>query len=104
MADHLPECNRPMTIDGNGDMAWEIFGPCICDRLRQAEQRGFDKGFTDGMTWRIGGPSAVEYWQGQERDRIRTGVKGLVEQPVPHPTRVVPFWGVLAVIDPKEGQ
>ena len=98
MADHLPECllRSPRDLKPEGD--------CICDRLRQAEQRGFDKGFTDGMTWRIGGPSAVEYWQGQERDRIRTGVKGLVEQPVPHPTRVVPFWGVLAVIDPKEGQ
>ena len=97
MSEHEPECYALTHRDSGDDR-------CICDRLRQAEQRGFDKGFTDGMTWRIGGPSAVEYWQGQERDRIRTGVKGLVEQPVPHPTRVVPFWGVLAVIDPKEGQ
>ena len=89
-----------MTIDGNGDMAWEIFGPCICDRLRRAEQRGFDKGFTDGMTWRIGGPSAVEYWQGQERDRIRTGVKALTEWPYLPPSWSKDF---LAVIDPKEG-
>ena len=65
-----------------------------------AEQRGFDKGFHDAMEWRIDGPSAVDYWQGKERDRIRTGVKALTEWPYLPPSWSKDF---LAVIDPKEG-
>ena len=86
-----------MTIDGNGDMAWEIFGPCICDRLRQAEQRGIQKALT---AWRDTEPIHDEEVIQAERDRIRTGVKALTEWPYLPPSWSKDF---LAVIDPKEG-
>lgn len=42
MSDHLPECTLPK---GHGD--------CICGELREAEQRGFHRGYR----------TAVDYWR-----------------------------------------
>ena len=39
---HEPECNRTMSVDANGDMAWEVFGPCICPEILRAWSRGYN--------------------------------------------------------------
>ena len=91
MADHLPECllRSPRDLKPEGD--------CICDRLRQAEQRGIQKALT---AWRDTEPIHDEEVIQAERDRIRTGVKALTEWPYLPPSWSKDF---LAVIDPKEG-
>ena len=91
VADHLPECllRSPRDLKPEGD--------CICDRLRQAEQRGIQKALT---AWRDTEPIHDEEVIQAERDRIRTGVKALTEWPYLPPSWSKDF---LAVIDPKEG-
>lgn len=88
---HLPEC---FCAKCNCDVADDC---CICDRLRQAEQRGIQKALT---AWRDTEPIHDEEVIQAERDRIRTGVKALTEWPYLPPSWSKDF---LAVIDPKEG-
>ena len=103
MADHLPECllRSPRDLKPEGD--------CICDRLRQAEQRGIQKALT---AWRDTEPIHDEEVIQAERDRIRTEI---MNDPT-YPIRTVhsdydegyrdgtndTVRIVLAVIDPKD--
>jgi len=44
---HLPECTRPMSVDLDGNVGYETFGPCICKQLLSAGARGYKSGYDD---------------------------------------------------------
>jgi len=70
MSDHLPECllRSPRDLKPESD--------CICDRLRAAEQRGFDAGYQHQHEV----VDLVLRSPGYARDRVIAAIDG-VEKP-----------------------
>lgn len=68
--------------------------------VQEAEQRGWK----EGMTWRIGGPSAAEYWESKgaadEQARIYKAVEALIDDGKEY--QAVMLRNVLSIIDGNE--